>query len=236
MPQGECGKGFIQKTWSTLVVETINCTCILFPRPTQSQCLQLLLVGPKLQIPNQHSAAVAHLSASFLHRRASVKLEKNWKLFQRKPSVLNIRGAITSLICQLCSAKSCKSYSTLQQAFSVTRTHCWLTFLPLRTCQSFSAEMPPGQRLPEQQPHPMCKTATVFAITHSLLAHSSRLLKSLRTAALLFLQCPDCFSQRDVTCERAEGTFCPTTEATDENVGQSSSSIVPLSTLLVTGC
>lgn len=65
---------------------------ILLPRPTQSQCLQLFHVGPKLQIPNQHSAAVAHLSAFFffLHRRASVKLEKNWKRFQRKPSVLNI--------------------------------------------------------------------------------------------------------------------------------------------------
>lgn len=70
---------------------------ILFPRPTQSQGLQLFHVGPKLQIPNQHSAAVAHLSAPFLHRRVSVKQEKNWKLFQRKPSVLNIEEQLLPL-------------------------------------------------------------------------------------------------------------------------------------------
>lgn len=64
---------------------------ILFPRPTQSQCLQLFHADPKLQIPNQHSAAVAHLSVFFfLHRRVNVKLEKNWKRFQRKSSALNI--------------------------------------------------------------------------------------------------------------------------------------------------
>lgn len=70
---------------------------IFFPRPAQSQCLQLFHLGPKLQIPNQHSAAAAHLSASFLHRRVSVKHERNWKPFQRKSSVPNIEEQLLPL-------------------------------------------------------------------------------------------------------------------------------------------
>lgn len=119
---------------------------ILFPRPTESQCLQLFHVGPSSR--SLISTLLQLLICQhffFFAQEGECKTGKKLEMIPEEALSAERRGAITSPICQLCSAKSCKSYSAPQQAFSVTRTHCWLTFLPLRTCQSFSAEMPPGQ-------------------------------------------------------------------------------------------
>lgn len=90
MHQGECGKGFIQKTW----IHSGSCNHQLYlPLAFSSPDLHKGSAFSFSQAPDpltEHSAAVAHLSASFLHRRVSVKLGKIWKRFQRKPSVLNI--------------------------------------------------------------------------------------------------------------------------------------------------
>lgn len=176
MHQGECGKGFIQKTW----IHSGSCNHQLYlPLAFSSPDLHKGSAFSFSQAPDpliEHSAAVAHLSASFLHRRVSVKLGKIWKRFQRKPSVLNIEEQSLPLSASYL-LPNLVNLTLLCSKLSVSPGHTAAPApqdLPVFFCRG--ATWPAARRMANpsnvQDCHCLCHHIV-------LAAHSSRLLKSL---------------------------------------------------------
>lgn len=156
----------------------------------------------------------------------SVKLEQNWKRFQRKPSALNTEEQSLPL-----SA----SY-VLPNLVNLTLLCSKLSVSPGHTADSRSCPSGPASLFLQRCHLASCSqngSPIQSARCHCLCHHTILAGPFFQNAQVplngspVLLQCPGCFSHPDVTRERAEGTFSPTTEVTDEDVGQSSSSIKP---------